>query len=153
LKSGRQNTTKALGGLLVADGRDPQTHAVIGAAIEVHGTLGHGFLEQVYQEALMYEFRRRGIPANREVPVEIDYKGEILGCAYRADFVCYESVIVELKALASISGIEEAQGINYLKATGYQRGLLLNFGTPSLQYRRFVLSENNLRKSAQSVDE
>jgi GxxExxY protein len=153
LKSGRQNTTKVSGGLPAADARDPETHAVIGAAMEVHRTLGHGFLEQVYQEALMHEFLRRGISAHREVPIEIDYKGEILRCAYKADFVCYESVIVELKALANISGIEEAQVINYLKATGYRRGLLLNFGTSSLQYRRFVLSENNLRKSAQSADE
>ena len=74
-------------------------------------------------------------------------------CAYKADFVCYDGVIVELKALTNITGIEEAQVINYLKATGFTKGLLLNFGTPSLQFRRFILSENNLRKSAQSADE
>jgi GxxExxY protein len=76
-----------------------------------------------------------------------------LKCSYKADFVCYGSIVVELKALTNISGIEEAQVINYLKATGLKLGLLLNFGTPSMQFRRFILSKNNLRKSAQSADE
>ena len=121
--------------------------------MEVHRHLGHGFLEQVYQEALMHELDERGIPAQKEVPIEVSYKDNILKCAYKADFVCYDGVIVELKALTNITGIEEAQVINYLKATGFTKGLLLNFGTPSLQFRRFILSENNLRKSAQSADE
>ena len=121
--------------------------------MEVHRHLGHGFLEQVYQEALMHEFDERGIPAQKEVPIEVSYKNKVLKCTYKADFICYEDVIVELKALATISGIEEAQVINYLKAAGFKKGLLLNFGTPSLQFRRFILSENNLRKSAKSADE
>src|SRR3990172_6877413 len=144
---------KAIGRQMVTGGRDPETHAVIGAAMEVHSHLGHGFLEQVYQEALMHELDERGIPAQKEVPIEVSYKNKVLKCTYKADFICYEDVIVELKALATISGIEEAQVINYLKAAGFKKGLLLNFGTPSLQFRRFILSENNLRKSAQSADE
>ncbi len=101
----------------------------------------------------MHEFDERGIPAQKEVPIEVSYKDKILKCTYKADFVCYEGVIVELKALTNITGVEEAQVINYLKATGFKKGLLLNFGTPSVQFRRFILSENNLRKSAQSADE
>ena len=144
---------KVVGRLQVTDERDHETHAVIGAAMEVHRHLGHGFLEQVYQEALMHEFDERGIPAQKEVPIEVSYKNKVLKCTYKADFICYEDVIVELKALATISGIEEAQVINYLKAAGFKKGLLLNFGAPSLQFRRFILSENNLRKSAKSADE
>jgi GxxExxY protein len=88
------------------DSRDPQTHAIIGAALEV----------------------------------PIDYKGRRLSCKYRADFVCYENVIVELKALQALTGFEEAQLLNYLKATRLERGLLLNFGRPSLEFKRFILS-------------
>src|SRR5947209_2293147 len=111
-----------------ADSRDQQTHAIIGAAMEVHRQLGPGFLEAVYQESLAIEFAARGIPfaPQRELPVY--YKGQKLTCFYKADFVCYESVIVELKALQAITGVEEAQLLNYLKATRLERGLLVNFG-------------------------
>lgn len=119
--------------------RDPETYAIIGAAMEVHRELGHGFLEGVYQEALAIEFRCRDIPFEREVVLLITYKGEPLPCSYRADFICFDDVIVELKAVRTASGTEEAQVLNYLKATGKQRGLLLNFGAPSLEYKRFVL--------------
>lgn len=130
------------------DKRDEQTFAIIGAAMAVHRELGHGFLEAVYQAALEKEFSLQHIPFEREVRLPVSYRGERIA-EYQADFVCYGQVIVELKALQKLSGIEEAQVINYLKATGLNRGLLLNFGTPSLQHKRLVF---NLRKSAQSAD-
>lgn len=118
--------------------RDQQTFAIIGAAFEVHKQLGNGFLEAVYQEALAIEFAERSIPFVRECGLPVLYKGRPLACSYKADFVCYSEVIVEIKALRVVSTIEEAQVINYLKATGYQRGLLLNFGTPSMTHKRLV---------------
>ncbi len=108
--------------------------------MEVHTQLGCGFLEQVYQEALAIEFHLHGIPFEREVKLPIRYKGCKLETEYKADFICFGSVIVELKALSRLSSVEEAQIINDLKATGYEVGLLLNFGTESLQHRRFANS-------------
>jgi GxxExxY protein len=120
--------------------RAPRTYAIIGAAIEVHKQLGQGFLEPVYQEALAIEFGRRNIPFRREVRLPIHYKGQLLGTTYCADFICFDSIVVELKALSRMSGTEESQVINYLKATSFQLGLLLNFGTRSLEHRRLVFS-------------
>lgn len=122
--------------------RDPQSYAIIGAALEVHKQLGCGFLEPVYQEALAIEFTARNIPFRREARLPIGYKGRVLHTGYCVDFICFDSLIVELKALARTSGTEEAQVINYLKATGYEIGLLLNFGTRSLEHRRFVFSKS-----------
>lgn len=126
--------------------RDPQTFAIIGAAMEVHKTLERGFLEPVYQETLAIEFANRGIPFLQEKTLPIHYKNQTLKTYYRADFICYESIIVELKALQKLSGTEEAQMINYLKASQFKRGLLINFGEASLNYRRFAN-----QKSAQSA--
>jgi GxxExxY protein len=134
--------------------RDPETFAIIGAAMEVHRELGHGFLELVYQTALALEFQDRKIPYTAEVALPIKYKSRLLTCAYRADFICFNSVIVETKAIAQLTSADDAQLINELKATGFHRGLLLNFGAPSLEHRRLVFGlSDNLRKSAQSVDE
>ena len=133
--------------------KDPQSHAIIGAAMEVHRQLGFGFLEAVYQCALALEFQERGIPFQAEVAVPVRYKGKLLSCGYRADFVRYEAFLVERKAIAELARADDAQLINELKATGLQRGLLLNFGAPSLQFKRRVLTPSeNLRQSAKSAD-
>ena len=118
---------------------DPETYAVIGAAMEVHKVMGCGFLENVYQQALAIELETRDIPFKKEVQFPVSYKGEVLDCYYQADYICYDSVIVELKALEALTGKHDSQLINYLKATGYKRGLLINFGQSSLQYQRRVL--------------
>ena len=134
--------------------RDPRTYKIIGAAMEVHRQLGCGFLETVYQEALALELREREIPFRRELLFPVSYKGYRLNSQYRPDFICFDSVIVELKALANLSSVEDSQLINYLKVTGYCTGLLLNFGTRSLQQRRFVFGNEAalLNRSVKSVD-
>jgi len=119
--------------------RDIQTHAIIGAAMEVHGVLGNGFLEAVYQEALAVEFQKRGVPCLQQVELPVFYKENKLQCSYRVDFICFNEIIVELKALAVLGTSEQSQVLNYLKASGQRRGLLLNFGSQSLQYKRMVL--------------
>ncbi len=129
----RAMTTKA-----TSTERDPQTSAIIAAAIEVHRTLGRGFFEYVYRTPLELELIERGIPFKREVQYPIVYKGKPTGIAFRADLVCYGEVIVELKAMKDLTGAERAQAINYLRASGLKRALLLNFGTPLLGIERFV---------------
>jgi GxxExxY protein len=134
--------------------KDPETFAIIGAAMEVHWELGRGFLELVYQTALALEFQERGIPFKAEVAPPIRYKRKLLTCAYRADFVCFENVIVETKAISKLTGADDAQLLNELKATGLRRGLLLHFGGASLEQKRLVFGPSeNLCRSAQSVDE
>ena len=128
--------------------KDEKTHAIIGAAMEVHRALGHGFLEAVYQEALAEEMSAREIPFNKEVEIHVHYKGKKLATTYQADFVCHDSIIVELKAIGLLGARDMGQAINYLKASGKQRALLLNFGTPSLQFERIVLNYDS--RSAKS---
>ena len=108
--------------------------------MEVHRQLGCGFLEPVYQEALALELVNQNVPFTRELKFHISYKSRTLNTYYRPDFICFDSVIVELKALARLGSIEESQLINYLKVTGYHTGVLLNFGARSLEQRRFILS-------------
>jgi GxxExxY protein len=117
---------------------DPETYAIIGAAMAVHSELGCGFLEAVYKASLAIELRRRTIPFEREVALPILYKGELLPLSYRVDFICAHAVIVEVKAHEALADVDLAQAINYLRAARLERGLLLNFGGSSLEHRRVV---------------
>lgn len=121
---------------------DRLAHEVIGAAIEVNKVLGAGFLESVYEEALAVEFSLRDIPFTKQHPISLDYKAKSVGEA-RLDFLIAESLIVELKAVESIHPIHHAQVINYLKATGFPLGLLINFNVVKLKdggIKRIVLT-------------
>ena len=116
-----------------------QSYAINGAAMHVYNVLGYGFLESVYQEALEIEFLKRGIPYEREKELKIYYEGKAMRQTYRADFVCYDNIIVELKAVAHLDDMHRSQIYNYLKATGYKLGLLYNFGHyDGLEYERKV---------------
>jgi len=127
------------------DKRDEKTYAIIGAAMAVHNELGCGFLEAVYQDALEIEFKKQGIPYEREKKLDVFYFEEKLSAFYRPDFICFDEVIVETKAISSLSGNDEAQVINQLKASGLHKALLINFGNSQLDYKRMVL---DLRESA-----
>ncbi len=116
-----------------------EVYAVVGAAMEVHNELGFGFLEGVYQEAMEIELRKRQIPFEAHMPLIILYKGQQLKKEYVSDLLCYRQIVVELKALEHLSGREDAQLLNYLKATGLRVGLLINFGNSTkLEWKRFV---------------
>ncbi|GAB6040269.1 GxxExxY protein [Endothiovibrio diazotrophicus] len=110
---------------------------VIGAAYEVSNTLGSGFLESVYEGALCTEFFEQGIRFERQKPLDVIYKGNVVG-NYVADLVVEDRLIVELKAVSALTPVHESQVMNYLRATGLGVGLLLNFGTPKLGIRRIV---------------
>lgn len=116
----------------------PETHLVIGAAVEVHRHLGPGLLEAIYQDALQHEFDLRRIPHEREAAIQVQYKGRLLASQYRCDFICFGSVLVELKASDVVAPASEAQLIHYLRASGHDVGLLLCFGGRTMQVRRFV---------------
>ena len=120
------------------DRRDDRTYQIIGAALEVHRHLGGGFLEVVYGDALELEFQERGIPYQREKELQIYYKDRVLPHYYKADFICVDSIVVELKAVENLTVESQAQVLNYLAATGCKVGLLLNFGRRSLEKKRFV---------------
>ena len=115
-----------------------ESYEIIGAAMEVHKQLGNGFLEAVYQEALAIELKNRNIPFKKEYKLEVNYKGHILQKYYLADFVCYDKIIIETKAVKELIGIDESQVINYLKATDMKLGILINFGSHSLEYKRLI---------------
>lgn len=114
---------------------DELTHAVIGAAMAVYNRLGPGSLEEVYKNALLPELAKQGLPAEKEVPLEVHYDGVCIG-RYQADVIVDRRLILELKAVSDLHPRHEAQLVNYLAATGIDDGLLLNFGTPSLQFKR-----------------
>lgn len=118
-----------------------ETYQIVGAAIEVLNTLGSGFLEAVYQEALEIEFKNKQIPYEAQKKLLIKYKGLTLKKEYIADFICYNKIIVEIKALNRITSIEESQVLNYLKATGLQLGLIINFGNNKLEWKRLIYSQ------------
>ncbi len=121
--------------------------------MEVHRELGSGFLEAAYQEALALEFTARDVPHRREVELPVLYKGQQLDTRYRADFVCFDAVIVELKALSKLTGTERVQVINYLKASSLEVGLLINFGASSLEHERLVFTKRSQSvQSAESAD-
>ncbi|MCB9103898.1 MAG: GxxExxY protein [Anaerolineales bacterium] len=113
------------------------TFKIIGAAMEVHRVLGAGFLESVYEEALAHEFELRQIPYRRQVKLNVRYK-DITAGEFRADYLVDDKIVVELKATKGLTEIDEAQLLNYLRGTGYRIGLLLNFGTASLQHTRRI---------------
>ena len=116
-----------------------EVFAIVGAAMEVHTVLGSGFLEAVYQEALEIESKTRSLPFESQKALQIRYKEHILKKEYIADLIYFEKIVVELKALDRLSGKEESQLLNYLKATGMKVGVLINFGShPKLEWKRLV---------------
>ena len=117
-----------------------EAYKIMGSAFKVYNGLGHGFLEAVYQEALEIEFHKQGIPYEREKELKIIYDGEELKQTYRADFVCFGKIIVELKAVSKLDYAHHSQVYNYLHATNYKLGILFNFGcSEELEYERIVL--------------
>ena len=116
-----------------------ESYAIIGAAMKLHAELGCGFLEAVYQEGLEIAFRKFGIPFVAQKELTISLWGETLKKTYVADFVAYDRIIVEIKALKALGAAEEAQVLNYLKASGHRLGILINFGALSLEFKRIVL--------------
>ncbi|MCR5778933.1 MAG: GxxExxY protein [Bacteroidaceae bacterium] len=117
-----------------------ESYNIIGAAIQVYNILGPGFVEAVYQEALEIEFQRRGIPYEREKELNVYYDGVLLQKKFQPDFICYDKIIIELKAVMELDDMNRVQVYNYLKATGMELGLLINFGHPNgLEYERKVL--------------
>ena len=120
-----------------------ETYKIIGAAMEVYNQLGHGFLEAVYQEALAIEMRTHNIPFQEQPLLQIPYKGRPLHQQYIPDFLVYDKIVVEIKALKQLGPVEEAQLINYLKATKMALGILINFGNPQkLEWERRIISAN-----------
>ena len=116
-----------------------EVYAVVGAAIDVHRELGPGFLESIYQEAMEIELKTKSIPFVAQHPITVRYKGLTLNKKYFPDLVCFEQIIVEIKALDHLSGTEQSQLLNYLKVTGFSVGILINFGNHGkLEWKRLV---------------
>ena len=119
---------------------DPQTFQIIGAAMEVHRLLHRGLLEAIYCEALAIEFGLRHIPFAAQSPLQMEYKGQRLTGIHKMDFVCFDTVVVEVKAVSALTPADEAQLLNYLAISRLERGLLVNFGGKSLEHKRRVLT-------------
>ena len=116
-----------------------EAYKIVGACFEVYKEKGCGFLEAVYQECMEIEQRLQSIPFVAKPPLLLDYKGTPLQTRYEPDFICYDKIILELKAVTELADEHRAQVLNYLKATGLQLGLLVNFGHyPKLQVERIV---------------
>ena len=115
-----------------------ECYDIVGVAMKVHSALGHGFLEAVYQEALALAFELAKIPFSEQHELKICLWGHELKKTYYADFLVYDQIIVEIKAQKALSSVEESQLINYMKASDKRVGLLINFGAPSLEFKRFV---------------
>ncbi len=116
-----------------------EVYSIVGAAMEVYNQLGNGFLEAVYQESLAFEFRQRGVPFQEHPELRITYKNQVLQQKYIPDFIAYEQIIIELKVMKQLGPNEEAQLLNYLKATGMRLGILLNFGSSGkLEWKRMI---------------
>lgn len=120
-----------------------ESFALIGACMKVHRQLGVGFLEAVYEEALEKEFIIQKIPFKRQVKLSLYYDNQLMKKHYRADFVCYDSIIIEIKAVPQILVVFYTQLTNYLKCTKMELGMLINFGTPSLTYKRMINLKNS----------
>ncbi|MFN8579284.1 MAG: GxxExxY protein [Candidatus Sericytochromatia bacterium] len=114
------------------------SYKIIGLAMEVHKNLGYGFLEKVYENALMFELVSNNIEAKNQYPVKVNYKGNIIG-NYIADILVEDKIILELKSIEKIIDIHKVQTMNYLKATGLRLGIIINFGKDNLEYYRVVL--------------
>ena len=120
-----------------------ESYRIIGACFEVYNSQGCGFLESVYQECLTIEFNHQDIPYIAEPIIQLQYRGQTLQQKYKPDFICFEKIIVEIKAVSQLVDEHRAQLLNYLNATHYQLGLLINFGNhPKLEYERIALSRN-----------
>lgn len=117
-----------------------ESYEIQGAIFEVYRLIGSGFLEGVYQECLEYEFSLRNIPFLSQSPITLRYKGHELEKKYIPDFICHNKIIVEIKAINQLAGEHRSRILNYLKATGFRLGLLVNFGvTPKVDIERFVI--------------
>jgi GxxExxY protein len=118
-----------------------EVYKIIGAAIEVHKELGSGFLESVYEEAMVYESKKKEIPFETQVKIPIFYKGHKLKKEFIADYIGFKKIIAEFKCIPCLTKVEEAQIINYLKATKLKVGLLINFGSKEkLEWKRYILT-------------
>jgi GxxExxY protein len=115
-----------------------ESYDIIGLCMKVHKELGHGFLESVYQEALEIEFQKNNIPFKKEMKLPVYYNDQPLKKYFRADFICYESIVLELKATKYSVEADIRQTLNNIKATNFKLGILINFGSPSLTYKRVV---------------